>query len=63
MLYNKAPGNDVLSKELQGTFGNEIKDFNSRKEAKEIGSLDVSQTQDLANLLEKKDIYKWRIKN
>ena len=51
MLYNNAPGNDGLSKELQETFGNEIKDFNSRKEAKEIGSLDISQTQDLTNLL------------
>ena len=58
MLYNKALGNDGLSKELQETFGKEIKDFNSRKEVKEISSLDVSQTEDLTNLLEKKDRYK-----
>ena len=63
MLYNKALGNDGLSKELQETFGNEIKDFNSRKEVKEISSLDVSQTEDLTNLLEKKDRYKWCIEN
>ena len=57
MPSNKTPGNDGLSKEFYETFWDEIKDvfLNSVKEAKEIGSLSVSQTQAIMKLLENKN--------
>lgn len=57
MPNNKTPGNDGLSKEFYETFWDEIKDvfLTSVKEAKEIGSLSVSQTQAIMKLLENKN--------
>ena len=57
MPNNKTTGNDGLSKEFYETFWDEIKDvfLNSVKEAKEIGSLSVSQTQAIMKLLENKN--------